>query len=76
MRVAWLAKGIRHGANSHQEKARAKRESLPGARPARTRCATFLLTIPTSAPDLPSHGEAPQVDHIALHTFPTKHVAQ
>ena len=34
------------------------------------RRATFLLTIPTSAPDLPSHGEAPQVDHIALHTFP------
>ena len=33
------------------------------------------LTIPTSAPDLPSHGEAPQVDHVALHTFPTKHVA-
>ena len=26
------------------------------------RRATFLLTIPTSAPDLPSHGEAPQVD--------------
>ena len=43
--------------------------------PARARCATFLLTIPTSAPDLPSHGEAPQVDHVALHTFPTKHVA-
>ena len=40
--------------------------------PARARCATFLLTIPTSAPDLPSHGEAPQVDHVALHTFPTK----
>ena len=39
-----------------------------------TRCATFLLTIPTSTPDLPSHGEAPQVDHIALHTLPTKHV--
>ena len=39
--------------------------------PARARRATFLLTIPTSAPDLPSHGEAPQVDHIALHTFPT-----
>ena len=39
------------------------------------RRATFLLTIPTSAPDLPSHGEAPQVDHVALHTFPTKHVA-
>ena len=38
--------------------------------------ATFLLTIPTSAPDLPSHGEAPKVDHVALHTFPTKHVAQ
>ena len=43
--------------------------------PARARRATFLLTIPTSAPDLPSHGEAPQVDHVALHTFPTKHVA-
>ena len=40
------------------------------------RRATFLLTIPTSAPDLPSHGEAPQVDHVALHTFPTKHVAK
>ena len=39
------------------------------------RRATFLLTIPTLTPDLPSHGEAPQVDHIALHTFPTKHVA-
>ena len=44
--------------------------------PARARHATFLLTIPTSAPDLRSHGEAPQVDHIALHTFPTKHVAK
>ena len=44
--------------------------------PGRARRATFLLTIPTSAPDLPSHGEAPEVDHIALHTFPTKHVAQ
>ena len=41
----------------------------------RARRATFLLTIPTSALDLPSHGEAPQVDHVALHTFPTKHVA-
>ena len=52
-------------------------ECLPGARPARylARRATFVLTIPTSAPDLPSHGEAPQVDHVALHTFPTKHVA-
>ena len=39
------------------------------------RRATFLLTTPTSAPHLPSHGEAPQVDHIALHTFPTKHIA-
>ena len=44
--------------------------------PARARRATFLLAIPTSAPDLPSHGEAPQVDHVALHTFPTKHVAK
>ena len=43
--------------------------------PARTQRATFLLTILTSALDLPSHGEAPQVDHVALHTFPTKHVA-
>ena len=43
--------------------------------PARARRATFLLTILTSSPDLPSHGEAPQVDHVALHTFPTKHVA-
>ena len=43
--------------------------------PARTRRATFLLTIPTSAPHLPSNEEAPQVDHVALHTFPTKHVA-
>ena len=51
-------------------------ECLPGARPARARRATFVLTIPTSAPDLPSHGEAPQVDHVALHTFPTKHVAK
>ena len=42
---------------------------------ARARRTTFLLTIPTSTPDLPSHGEAPQVDHVALHTFPTKHVA-
>ena len=32
------------------------------------RRAAFLLSIPTSAPDLPSHGEAPQVDHVALHT--------
>ena len=45
-------------------------ECLPGAL-----LFYFLLTIPTSAPDLPSHGEAPQVDHVALHTFPTKHVA-
>ena len=44
--------------------------------PARARRATFLLTIPTSAPDLPSHGETRQVDHIALHNFPTKHVAK
>ena len=43
--------------------------------PVRARHATFLLTIPTSAPDLPSHGEAPQVDHSRLHTFPTKHAA-
>ena len=40
--------------------------------PARARRATFLLTIPTLAPDLLSHGEAPQVDHVGLHTFPTK----
>ena len=44
--------------------------------PAHARRATFLLTMPNSAPDLPSHGEAPQVDHMALHTFPTKHVAK
>ena len=49
-----------------------KGECLPGEGPG----ATFLLPIPTSAPNLPSHGEAPQVDHIALHTFPTKHVAK
>ena len=30
------------------------------------RRATPLLTIPTSAPDLPTHGEAPQVDHSAV----------
>ena len=47
----------------------------PGAHSARARRTAFLLTIPTSAPDLPSHGEAPQVDHVALQTFPTKHVA-
>ena len=39
------------------------------------RRATFILSIPTSAPDLPSHGEAPQVDDVALHSFPAKHVA-
>ena len=39
----------------------------------RAQRATFQLTIPISAPNLPSHhGEAPQVDHVALHTFPTK----
>ena len=38
--------------------------------PARAWPATFLLTIPTSAPDFPSRGEAPRVDHVALHTFP------
>ena len=43
--------------------------------PARARRTTFLSTIPTSAPDLPSHGEAPQVDQVALHAFPTNHVA-
>ena len=43
--------------------------------PARARRTTFLLTTPTSAPDLPSHGKAPQVDHVALHTSPTKHIA-
>ena len=43
--------------------------------PARAQHATFLLTIRTTAPDLSSHGEAPQVDHVALHTLPTKHVA-
>ena len=54
----------------------AKLQLLGNVCPARARRATFVLTIPTSAPDLPSHGEAPQVDHIALHTFPTKHVAK
>ena len=44
--------------------------------PGRARRATFLLTIPTLAPDLPSHGEAPQVNHVGLHTFPTKHGAE
>ena len=34
--------------------------------PARAQRAIFLLTIPTSAPDVPSHGEAPQVDHSAV----------
>ena len=43
--------------------------------PARARRATFLLTIPTSALDLPSHGEAPQVDHVGLHTFPTNELS-
>ena len=33
--------------------------------PALARRTTFLLTIPTSAPHLLSHGEAPQVDHVA-----------
>ena len=43
--------------------------------PARAWRATFLLTIPTSARDLPSDEEAPQVDHDGLHTFRAKHVA-
>ena len=43
--------------------------------PARARRANFLLTIPTSTPGLPSHGGAPEVDHVGLHTFPTKHIA-
>ena len=50
-------------------------ECLPGAHSARARRATFLLTIPTSARDLPSNGEAPKIDHDGLCTFPTKHVA-
>ena len=36
-----------------------KGERLPGTRPARTPRATFLVTIPTSARDLPSDGEGP-----------------
>ena len=42
--------------------------------PARARHATFLLTIPTSAP-CPLMEKAPQIDHDGLRTFPTKHVA-
>ena len=43
--------------------------------PPRAQRATCLLIIPTSALDFPSHGEAPKVDHVALHTLPTKHIA-
>ena len=64
-----------HGQGGHTEglcMVGAKKASSGGMFARRT---TFLLTIPTSTPDLPSHGEAPQVDHVALPTFPTKHVA-
>jgi len=36
--------------------------------PCPARRATVLLTIPTSARDLPSDGEAPQIDHDGLRT--------
>ena len=49
-----------------------KGECLPGARPARY----LSINYPTSARDLPSHGEAPQIDHDGLRTFPAKHVAK
>ena len=42
---------------------------------ARTRHATFVSTIPTLKPDLPSPREAPQVDQSGPQTFPTKHAA-
>ena len=65
-----IVRAVKHGS-----RAAIVGEAWGNVCPARIRRATFLLTIPTSAPDLPSHGEAPQVDHVALHTFPTKHVA-
>ena len=68
-----------HSANYYVVSPRNTRENHPPAEgcminskqhggnvcPAHARRATFLLTIPTSAPDLPSHGKAPQVDHVA-----------
>ena len=41
-----------------------------------TRHTTFVLTILTVTPDLPSPREAPQMDHSGPHTFPTKQAAQ
>ena len=37
-------------------------EWLPGARPARY----FSINYPNFTPDLPSHEEAPEIDHVAL----------
>ena len=36
---------------------------------------TFVSTIPTVTPDLPSPRGAPQIDHSGPQTFPTKHAA-
>ena len=43
--------------------------------PARTRCATFVLSILSLAPSLSPPGEVPQVDRTRLQTFRTKHIA-
>ena len=60
---------------SHAKQLRGKGGLGRNVYPARAQRTTFLLPFPTSSPDLSSHGEAPQVDHVGLHTFPTKHVA-
>ena len=43
--------------------------------PARAPRTTFLLTIPTSPQIYPLMEKPPKIDHVALHTFTTKHVA-
>ena len=43
--------------------------------PACARRATFVLTIPTLTPDLPSPRESPQIDQSGPQAFPTKHAA-
>ena len=49
-----------------------KGECLPGARPARY----FSINYPDFSPRFTlSWRSPPRVDHVALHTFPTKHVA-
>ena len=46
-------------------------ECLPGARLARY----FSIYYPDFSPRFTLSWRSPQVDHVALHPFPTKHIA-